>query len=178
MDTSTPTQRDIAAHHEAGHAVAATMRGDSSVTSVELGEMHGTGLTWTRSKGFDSAFVAWAGPWAEARFIWPDGQDLTTVDEQGRTFLEVVDIALGLQPADHAPVVAEESRLATIQPPEGMEHQALLRDQYRVWSDELHGVWPAIRWVAEALLDQRTLSDAEVRQALEVARYAFLHWTS
>src|SRR4051794_12442550 len=49
--------RELAAWHEAGHAVAAVMRGGSSLTSVTLGARHGEGLTNHRSKSFDSGFI-------------------------------------------------------------------------------------------------------------------------
>jgi hypothetical protein len=60
--------RRTAAFHEAGHAVAAVMRGGSSLTSVSLDEhLHGEGITWSRALVFDQPFLIWAGPWAEAR---------------------------------------------------------------------------------------------------------------
>lgn len=65
-------QRVITAHHEAGHAVAAEMRGDGEVRAlaIEPTDQY-LGKTWFRAKPADLAFVTFAGPWAEARCRWP-----------------------------------------------------------------------------------------------------------
>ena len=57
----------VAAFHKAGHAVAGTMRGGSSVTSVTLDDHICRGTFWARCEDWDRAFVIWAGPWVEAR---------------------------------------------------------------------------------------------------------------
>lgn len=62
------SETHLAAWHEAGHAVAAVMRGQSTLLSVALGYRHGEGLTRRRGKPMDDAFFAFAGPWAEDRY--------------------------------------------------------------------------------------------------------------
>lgn len=65
-----PDLLSVAAHHEAGHAVAAVMRGGSELTSVSVDrDRPGHGIAWSRLHLWDRPFVIWAGPWAEARML-------------------------------------------------------------------------------------------------------------
>jgi len=72
------------AYHEAGHAIAAELCGVrwTSVASYPYNTRSGTvGLTrfLPGAPPKDRAFIAWAGPWAEARYT---GEDLLTVQLQ------------------------------------------------------------------------------------------------
>ena len=77
----TTDERYITACHEAGHAVAALMRGGGEITSITIEPTADyLGYTWTRIKPFDRAFIIYAGPWAEARAQWTE----PTFDGTGR----------------------------------------------------------------------------------------------
>ena len=68
----TTDERYITACREAGHAVAALMRGGGEITSITIEPTADyLGYTWTRIKPFDRAFIIYAGPWAEARAHGP-----------------------------------------------------------------------------------------------------------
>lgn len=103
-------ERILAAHHEAGHAVAAVMRGGSTLTTVTLSARHGEGITWANHKPADLAFFAWAGPWAEARHQW-DRESPAGEDDDGATLDDYITGVLLTQPGDMAVVVAEEDAL-------------------------------------------------------------------
>jgi hypothetical protein len=145
-------QRELTAHHEAGHAVAALMRGAGELLSITIkASGDAAGRTVTRHKVFDAAFVTFAGPWAEARAQWPlptlDGEDdmgcafgdyLTTawwanVDGDGDTYEDnlAAEVAMygGQWPAIMDPRKREEG-----------------------WAIELEDSWPVIQAIADLLL--------------------------
>lgn len=158
MDTSL---RAITAHHEAGHAVASVMRGGSSFRSVDLSNADdGHGLTLHRCKPTDGPFIAYAGPWAEARYLWPADVPLDGEDEEGTTFDEHVTGVLLGQPDDAAALAADDERVQQLRA-FGVEV-----DPYAVWHMELERVWPAVQSVAAQLLSGDVLTDADVRQTV------------
>ena len=80
------TERYLTACHEAGHAVAAVLRGGTfdsisiEPTVTRDGFIHTRGV-----KACDAEFVKFAGPWAGARADWP-ALPLDGVDGDGSTF--------------------------------------------------------------------------------------------
>jgi hypothetical protein len=88
------SELEVTAHHEAGHAVAAMMRGGGEFVSVTI-EPTADHLGFTRYRGhaWDRAFVIYAGPWAEARVQWPVS-DINSEDDDGAIFDDYVIAAL------------------------------------------------------------------------------------
>ena len=127
------------AHHEAGHAVACLLRGEGEVDAVSLsGDRHGEGLTSGRMKPADEAFISYAGPWAEGRYLWT--QD-SAADE------DLDDYVTGClldQPADATPVLDFERNL--------VGQRELVAATYQVWDMELAREWDWIERIAAALL--------------------------
>ena len=137
VDVSEPRgQRWIAAHHEAGHAVAAVMRGGSTLTSVTLSETeHGHGSTWARQHQWDTGFLTYGGPWAEARCKWGD-RPLDGEDEDGATFPDAVTGVFLEQPSDAAALIVWTQSQTDI----GITRE-MLRQSDEVWQMELEQVW-------------------------------------
>ena len=167
MNAHDVKQRELAAIHEAGHAVAAVMRGGSTLTSVSLSDQHGEGITWSNSKPCDSGFGAYAGPWAEARHLWGD-RPLDAEDENGCAFGDVVMGVLWEQ--QHGTDLdmwrrdaAEHARVCELV---GVSPAA--RDE--VWDMELSRVWPAVQSVGALLLAGETVTDVQVRALVEGVR--------
>lgn len=137
-------QRETAAFHEAGHAVAAVMRGGSTLLSVTLSTgTHGAGITWVRHKVWDLAFLTFAGPWAEARYEWAKIHDDLAVDD--------------ISTSDHECEVFEDWVCGVfLSQPDDMRtyREAGAGDVIRegIWHRELEAVWPAVVRVAERLL--------------------------
>jgi hypothetical protein len=147
--------------HEAGHAVAAVMRGGSSLTSVSLDEhLHGAGMTWSRALVFDQPFLIWAGPWAEARHAWGD-RPLDDEDEDGCILDDYVAGVFMSQPDD-----AEQYRLALRALSDLGVPDGLTAATERVWAREMEDVWTAVEAVAAALLRGKVIDDAAVRTAV------------
>lgn len=162
-DPLEPTQRTLTAHHEAGHTVAAVMRGGSSFRSVDLSRADdGHGLTLHRSKRIDGPFIAYAGPWAEARYLWPAGVPLDGEDGDGTTFGDHVAGVFLAQPDDLAALAPDDERVQRLR---AFDVEA---DPYAVWHMELERAWPAVQVVAARLLSGDVLTDADVRQAAQV----------
>lgn len=89
-------ERLLTAHHEAGHAVAALMRGDGELRSITIEPTAAyLGHTGYRGKPCDAAFVTYAGPWAEARAQWPL-PTLEGEDDDGLAFEDYVSGAFPL----------------------------------------------------------------------------------
>ena len=151
---------EIVAHHEAGHAVAAVMRGGSLLLSVELspGGPERDGITWARAKQFDSAFMSWSGPWAEARYQWGE-RALDAEDEDGATFSDYVAGVFLAGGRDDAGAIRQSRRAEPYQVP-----AELIAASERVWSMELERAWPAVQEVARLLIAGSTVTDVEVRR--------------
>ena len=62
--------RRLTAYNEAGHAVAAMMRGGTFVSITIEPDGDRDGCTSVEVDTYDMAFVAFAGVWAEARAHW------------------------------------------------------------------------------------------------------------
>ena len=165
--TTTDCTRPAAAHHEAGHAVAAVSRGGSRLTAVTLDpDRHGEGLTRSRHKPVDDAFITYAGPWAEARHAWH--QDLQTgAADQDFDFGDYLFAVIIDQPDDAAVILAaerEEEKFRALLHPEDRER---VTPQRVVWGQELEQKWPVIQAVAARLLEGRTVTHDAVLALVE-----------
>jgi hypothetical protein len=88
--------------HEAGHAVAAGMRG-AEVRSIH--ETDDGAITNVRGKSWDMPFITFGGLWAEARYWWslenPDAPEtMATMDANGIEFFDYITSVLISQPDD------------------------------------------------------------------------------
>ncbi len=187
-------QRHSIAHHEAGHAVAALMRGSGELLSITieptddyLGRTSHLGNPW----GDDDMFVTFAGPWAEARARWPL-PSLVGEDGDGRVFDDyLADAWLAAEDGDQD--VYDELRDEWAKPYrddistryEGIfdqdidhviqfaaSHGIVLpgerrERQERCWASELEDAWGVIQQVAELLLAGETVTDAVVRELVD-----------
>ncbi|CAM3829609.1 M50 family metallopeptidase [Tsukamurella strandjordii] len=162
-DDTHADQLDLAAHHEAGHAMAAVMRGGSSLraASIDL-DRPGHGLTRFRSAQWDFGFIAYAGPWAEARFKWGD-RPLDERDEDDCEFSGYVVGVLVNQPDDatawrswlHAP---EQESLRKALADQGMTFAPEVG-----WERDLEAVWTQIQALATRIHARELVTDREVR---------------
>ena len=160
-------ERSVAAHHEAGHAVAATMRGGSTLTSVSLSPEHGAGITSFNAKAADGPFITYAGLWAQARYLWGD-RPQDGVDDEGCEFQDYVAGAFLNQPED-AEALAVWWRTAEMAEMERAMPGVNARTE-ECWQHELEQVWPAVAQVAHLLLDGHKVDDATVRELVESER--------
>lgn len=135
------------AFHEAGHAVAVVLRGGGTFKSILLDES-GHGLTLYSAKPCDSAFIAFAGPWAEARQAWGE-RPLEVEDDDGCTFSDYV-VGVLLQQPDDA------SRLGDV--------TSASQD---VWMRELECVWGAVQSLAGRLLAGESVTHEDVEAAAD-----------
>jgi hypothetical protein len=154
-----PDQGCLTAFHEAGHAVAVILR-CGTITAIaidpESGETH-YGATDHDGPTWANPFIAYAGPWAEARVQWPD-IDLTDTDGGGRTFRDYVQAAFE-NSADAQTYEAyrrHEDAWSQGPPPTFVE-------KTRTWNAELEEHWPVIRAVALRLLAGDVLTHDVVR---------------
>lgn len=160
-------QRRLAAFHEAGHAIAAVSRGGSSLRSVNLGTTHGEGLTLFRAKGFDAGFIAYAGPWAEARTQWGD-EPKEDLNEEGVSFSDYVMGVILSQPDDASIIAAAERAFQSMLEGSG-EARALTIARSEHWGWELERAWQAIDALAAVLLSGASINDQIVRTLLEAS---------
>lgn len=133
-------QRLIDAHHEAGHAVAAVMRG-GVVHHIKLGDSTDAGLidpdresvgvTRHTSTRNNQPFVAFAGPWAE----WRVRSQLGEAEEMD--LWEWLDTDRFVN--DFGDPYGDYAM---------MDYHSLSAAQIEVWVDELERHWPAIVAVA------------------------------
>jgi hypothetical protein len=142
---------------------AAVMRGESRLKSVALDEQrHGAGLTEHSSRSFDKAFIAFAGPWAEARYGWGD-RALDDHDD-GLYFDDHLFGVQMEQPADAAILEAAraEARAAGVSPDSAWRTE-------QVWRMELERVLSAIAAVAGALRAGATVTHEGVESLVDRA---------
>jgi hypothetical protein len=152
---STTEERRVTAHHEAGHAIAALMRGGGEVTSITIDPTADyMGCAGVRSKSFDTPFIIFAGPWAEARCQWT-GDTLDGLDDDGCEFIDHVTAAFMSNSDGDGTVygealehdVYELARRSGFLAEGGMEV-----DRETAWSEELERMWPVVQLLAERLL--------------------------
>lgn len=161
----------IIAYHEAGHAVATTMRWDARLTSVDLRRRSGQdAMTYMSHRPVDTPFLCFAGPWAELRYLWGT-RPLDDVHEDGCTFHEALDGmwdpgAPGYQDWEAA---RPYDPLATR--PAGMSFSQwgqAFADRQDKWCRELEQVWPLVTAVAEHLVLHQSLTPDELDELVEV----------
>lgn len=153
------SERWLTACHEAGHAVATLMRGGGTFVSVTIEPTDEyEGLTHVRVKDWDSPFVSYAGPWAEARARWPLGPPIWEIDEDGGSFDDYVVGALMANPSDFQACIEPptETEAAIRQEIEnylgdGIQDADAAREQ--IWNRELEDAWLVIESVARLLMD-------------------------
>jgi hypothetical protein len=164
-----------AAHHEAGHAVAANTRG-REVYEIWIHPMDGH-TTFQETVGENFAFIVYGGPWAQARYLctremldadglppadraaemvtlnrgdWialeeATGGDVDTV----KTYLDLREMALLREydgVADEEPAPAASDRTAAAQP--------ATPTLGPTWNREMGEAWPEVEVLAASLLAQ------------------------
>src|SRR4051812_27525150 len=168
-----PTAAWTAACHEAGHAVAAVLRGGNirSVTIVPTTDY--SGHTWWRGHAWDGPFISYAGPWAEARAAWPahlpTDDDPEQADDAGCMFSDYVCAALaGAGCDDWVDVVnsVRRTQRALVQADPTFDVD-LLANSEKVWRHELEEAWPLIVTLAGALLQHQVIDGDVAMRVLE-----------
>ncbi|MEB3023924.1 M50 family metallopeptidase [[Mycobacterium] crassicus] len=140
-------QRTLTAHHEAGHAVAAVMRGGTQLHYVNVIQDGDTlGFTHYSGRRCDEAFIAYAGPWAEARAQWPIS-DLNDEDDDGCTFPDYVTGAFLTNIDGDAEAYQSALKAELLGPPD----PELLTAREGIWGRELQRAWPVVQQVAQLL---------------------------
>jgi hypothetical protein len=143
-------ERLVTACHEAGHAVAALMRGSGELRSITIEPTPDhLGYTGFRGKPCDMAFVTYAGPWSEARAQWP----MPTIDGRDDDELTFDDYLSGAwlrnasgDGVDYRRAQNADNALF------GAQFADLSRVREEAWHSELESRWPVIRELAEMLL--------------------------
>ena len=171
-------ERYLTACHEAGHAVAAMLRGGATFVSITLERTAAYGgHNDVRCRPFDAGFITYAGPWAQARAQW-HGPTLDDDDEDGCCFGDYVVGALIENAEDTAAwrqwdaellQAAQDdfTRRAQQESPEllgGLDPGAA-REQG--WERELERCWPVIQQVAAMLVNGVTVTPVMVTGLLE-----------
>ncbi|BBY08113.1 M50 family metallopeptidase [Mycobacterium noviomagense] len=187
--TEADDERLLTAHHEAGHAVAALLRGGGELKSMTIEPTADyAGCTWSRSKAVDRAFIVYAGPWAEARVRW-NGPTLDDFDEDGLDFNDHLMTAFLRNPDDRAAYKEAggggdpfQHTIGQMLPSAGSADRDSLADFLRqqaaqlgidmahpeqVWTAELERVWPAICEVAALLVDGQAVDHDTVQAAIK-----------
>lgn len=162
------TRLVLAAHHRAGHAVAAALRGSTYECPLPIDPdgPQQLGSAGNQVNPADLAFVAAAGLWAQARALWGD-QPVAGTDAEGRRFELYLDdvYASGVGTDAVAHVEAHFERLSTA----GLGREALqelrLATESR-WRSELEQTWPVVRMIAERLMAGEPATAAQVFQAV------------
>jgi hypothetical protein len=146
----------LSACHRAGHIVAVMTAGGSEFMTACGSELlsltieppaDGLGCAQYQRMSWDPAFIAFAGPWAEGRSLWPL-QSLDGEDEEDLVFFDYVGGALLRRNDDGA-----EYRRGTEM--DAAVHGAnvhLLERREDAWHEALEECWPVIQDVASRLL--------------------------
>jgi hypothetical protein len=146
-------QRYLTACHEAGHAVAALMRGEGDVVSITIEPTPDyLGYTHYRAKPCDWGFITYAGPWAEARAHWLM-PDLDGEDDEGCIFADyLVGAWMYNNDGDGAAYRAAEDAEIAMLGEFGDQFAQLEGAREQVWWRELEDRWPVIQQVAGLLM--------------------------
>jgi len=142
------------AFHQAGHAIATALRDRSSLRPLTITATDDLrDSTCHRSPGRDPGFVAWAGPWAQARAEWSEGP----LDKVGDEFVFADHLLTAYLGGGHPDWVIVEQHFASL------PWASMRAGTERVWGMELSRMWPAIQQVAEWLLVGEPVTDQRVR---------------
>lgn len=158
--------RPVAAHHEAGHAVAAVMRGGYfTQCTVDPPETHV--LAW------DRPFCFFAGMWAQARYSWAqrDDDDDDPGDDESTSFeAYLTAVYAGNLDGDVAELelcdAEDEWRAEEIAEAAGVTVDDVRDRRERAWVRDLERVWPAIQRVAGMLLAGQAVTPEVVADIL------------
>ena len=153
-------ERYIAACHEAGHAMAACMRG-VPITGLWLGPDGEAEIRIKNGSGTEYAFIAFAGPWAEVRAQWTKScRNDDAVDDDGRCFADHLAVAFCHNQKDsldyHREVegdirAAIDASAAAMFFPDEIPPRITPPGN---WDAELEARWPEIQeWAATMLAD-------------------------
>lgn len=166
MTGETPSQRELTAYHEAGHAVAAVMRG-GRVISISIEPVPGChdGETWTTQQQWDNSFVYFAGPWAEARRLWPAGT-LNNLDEDGLTFNTYI-LGRFLRNPDDTQNYAHWCELDRLMLPVQARDYYNVSSRENTYGIELEEEWPAISEVARLRLAGVEVTTEMIQELLD-----------
>lgn len=152
----------LTAFHEAGHAVAVILRSGTIIAIAirpDGGETH-HGATDHYGADWANPFIAYAGPWAEARVQWSRG-DIGATTSDGRTFKDFVRLAFegSADAATYAAYLPHEE--AWSQDPPTFEAKTAR------WDEELEDHWSVIRAVAAELLSGGTVTHRMVQNMID-----------
>ena len=165
-------ERTVTAHHEAGHVVAAIMRG-KTLNHVTIDRTHEhLGFTGYRGTPMDAGFISYAGIWSEAKFFFENDQER----DADSMFQDYEVAAWMTQHDDRASVekALETFGLGGVLPPEAIEQIIAAAPDWLpkpeqtldVWRHELDALWPAIEAVAADLLAGRDVTTETVEAHL------------
>lgn len=162
--------RDVTAHHEAGHAVAAVMRGGpDGLRPGIIVQDDGLGLTPLRMSRFDEVFIAYAGLWAEGRYLADQCHaaghgECEAVGEWDCREIHGAAVILN-QPAPGT------GRSLAPQYDSDFDVLARCRDEFvasvRTWDRELERVWPVVCRVATWLIAGMPITGTVIDGALD-----------
>ena len=164
--------RYLTAIHEAGHAVAAVMRGGGELTSITIDPTEDyDGHTQIRAKSFDAGFICYAGIWAEARQKW-GMRALDAIDDEGCEFEDYIGGVMLCQPEDMIEVIAQEQfweYLAGLPnfPVEAGAKDSFVSKNFQDWQRELEGMWTVVQSVASRLVRGETVDHDTVYGLVE-----------
>ena len=154
---------DKTAHHELGHAVAAVLRGGHLVL-VEVDPEEGTGLTrWEPAPGDtkSTAFVAWAGGYAEHMWLLDNDADYAESAE-GDPATAVRELLDGIDLEQYDGAVDELEEVA-----ERLGLTPLSESWCRAWALELDDFYPAVEALAARMWAGETVTHEAVAEVIE-----------
>lgn len=129
-----------AAHHDAGHAVAATVSGIAP--SPVRNAPNAAGL-WIQPRA--RSFIAFAGVWADARYRWGDTY-VDGTDKAGDPFADYVQCSWELTVGDNAAMTCLPAALRELL---GDSVHSMTIPLPDAWLVELATLWPTVQSVAQ-----------------------------
>lgn len=148
-------------YHQAGHLVAATLRGVDPAYVLKLADLMPGDVVSEVSR----PFIAFAGPWAERECGAADVELLEGEDAFDPAWMSA-------RCSDQDVVDDANNKVATILRRAGADQERAwgwLPGVVASWRGELREVWPVIRWAAAQLRDEMELSAAQVQTRLRAA---------